>query len=78
MAEKDIIRSVSCEVVRKFPEMAGIRPSVKHQSGKGGEVAQILLTYKGKAELPGGKTIKRIVRVVANERGQIKKISTSK
>jgi hypothetical protein len=78
MAEKDIVRSVSKEVARKFPEMAGVRPNVKRQKSKSGELAQFLLTYKGKADLPGGKTIKRIVRVVANERGQIKKISTSK
>jgi hypothetical protein len=78
MSEKDIIQSVSKKVARKFPEMAGVRPTVKQQKNKNGDLAQILLTYKGKAELPGGKTIKRIVRVVANERGQIKKISTSK
>lgn len=78
MAEKEIIRSVSQEVARNFPEMAGVRPTVKEQRTKSGDVAQFLLTYKGKAVLPGGKTIKRIVRVVANERGQIKKISTSK
>ncbi|MDF1498989.1 MAG: hypothetical protein P1P76_00745 [Anaerolineales bacterium] len=78
MGEQDLVRRVSREVVGKFPEMAGVRPTVKHQKDNTGDVAQILLTYKGKAVLPGGKTIKRIVRVVANERGQIKKISTSK
>jgi hypothetical protein len=78
MAEKDIVRSVSKVVARKFPELAGVRPTVKRQKSKSGGVAQFLLTFKGKVELPGGKTIKRIVRVVANERGQIKKISTSK
>ena len=78
MCAKDIVGSVSREVANKFPEMAGVRPTVKQQKDKDGNVAQILLTYKGKAALPGGKTIKRIVRVVANERGQIKKIGTSK
>jgi hypothetical protein len=78
MADKDIVRSVSREVVRSFPEMKGVHPTVKRQKDKNGHVAQILLTYKGKAVLPGGKTIKRIVRVVANERGQIQKMSTSK
>jgi hypothetical protein len=78
MAESDVIRTVSREVVRKFPEMAGVRPSVKHQKHKNGDLAQFLLTYKGKADLPGGKKIMRIVRVVANEDGQIQKISTSK
>ncbi|MGD2058843.1 MAG: hypothetical protein PVF85_10405 [Anaerolineales bacterium] len=78
MADKDIVRSVSREVTRKFPEMAGVKPTLKKQKSKNGDLAQILLTYKGKVVLPGGKTMKRIVRVVANERGQIQKISTSK
>lgn len=78
MGEQDLVRKVSREVVGKFPEMAGVRPTVKQQKDKTGDVAQILLTYKGKTVLPGGKTMKRIVRVVADERGQIKKISTSK
>ena len=78
MADKDIVRSVSREVTRKFHEMAGVQPTVKKQKSKNGDLARILLTYKGKVVLPGGKTMKRIVRVVANERGQIQKISTSK
>jgi hypothetical protein len=78
MSEKDIVRTISREVVRKFPEMKDVQPTFKQQKDKNGKVAQILLTFKGKAVLPGGKTIKRIVRVVADERGQIKKISTSK
>ena len=39
---------------------------------------EFLLTYKGKVELPGGRKISRIVRVVADERGRIIKMSTLK
>ena len=78
MDDKELTRAVSKTVTRKFPEMDGVRPTVKHQKGSGGDLAQILLTYKGKVELPGGKSMKRVVRVVADERGHIKKISTSK
>ena len=59
MCAKDIVGSVSREVANKFPEMAGVRPTVKQQKDKDGNVAQILLTYKGKAALPGGKNVPR-------------------
>lgn len=39
---------------------------------------QYLLTFKGKADLPGGRKISRVVRIVADERGRILKLSTSK
>jgi hypothetical protein len=58
--------------------MAGVKPTVRKQEiGKRGE-KQYLLTFKGKADLPGGRKINRIVRVVADERGRILKLSTSK
>ncbi len=66
------------KVVKKFPEMEGVKPSVKAQSQPNGSGDQYLLTFKGKAELPGGRRMNRIVRVVADERGCIIKMSTSK
>ena len=66
------------EVAKKFPEMEGVKPSVKAQSGPNGSGDQYLLTFKGKADLPGGRKMNRIVRVVADERGRIIKMSTSK
>lgn len=65
------------EVTRSFPEMNAVKPSVKKQSGKNGHT-QYLLVYKGKASLPGGKTMSRIVRVVADDQGNIVRMSTSR
>ncbi len=66
------------KVVKKFPEMERVKPSVKAQSGPNGSGDQYLLIFKGKAELPGGRKMTRIVRVVADDRGCIIKMSTSK
>ncbi len=71
------IKKLTRTVSKKFPEMNSVRPSVREQANTKGNV-QFLLTYKGKAELPGGRKISRIVRVVADERGRIIKMSTSK
>jgi len=66
------------KAVRKsFPEMARVRPKVSQQ-GKNEDNLTYLLTYSGSAELPGGRKIKRIVRVVADERGRILKMTTSR
>ena len=73
---KDVVK-ISSRVSRKFPELAGAKPSVKKQSIADGDI-QYLLTYRGQANLPGGHKMSRIVRVVADTRGKIIKISTSK
>lgn len=67
---------ISRHVFRSFPEMKGVRPTVKRQPGGNG--AQFLLVYKGQAALPGGRRMMRIVRVVADERGSIVRMSTSR
>jgi hypothetical protein len=74
--EKGTIQKVSRQVVRTFPEMDGVNPTVRAQPGT--DAGQYLLTFKGKAPLPGGKTLTRIVRVVADDRGRILRISTSR
>lgn len=68
---------VNREVGRSFPELKGVKPSVRSQRGRGDQ-EQYLLVYKGSAELPTGKTIKRVVRVVADEKGKIIRMSTSR
>jgi hypothetical protein len=75
--EKGTIEKVTRQVLRTFPEMDGVAPTVRPQPG-GNDWALVLLTYKGKASLPGGKSLTRIVRVVADERGRIVRISTSR
>jgi hypothetical protein len=57
--------------------MARVHPKVSQQ-GKNKDNTTYLLTYSGSAELPGGRKINRIVRVVADERGRILKMTTSR
>lgn len=67
---------ISRHVSRSFPEMRGVRPTVRRQ--RGGNHPQFLLVYKGQADLPGGRHMMRIVRVVADDRGSILRMSTSR
>lgn len=71
----ELVNKVSRQVAKTFPEMRGIRPTVRRESGS---ETRFLLTYKGSADLPGGKKLSRIVRVVADDRGRIIRISTSR
>jgi hypothetical protein len=75
--EPALISKLTQSVSRQYPEMASVKPSVRKQSKPGGG-SQFLLTYKGKAQLPGGRTMSRIVRVVADENGRLIRMSTSK
>ncbi len=75
---KSLVEQISREVARSFPEMVGVRPTVRRQEAGRNANPQYLLVYKGKADLPGGRLLNRIVRVVVDERGRIVRISTSK
>lgn len=72
------LKQVSRHVAKKFPEMAGVRPTIRRQGNASSEDPCFVLTYKGKAELPGGRKMSRIVRVVADESGRVIRMSTSK
>jgi hypothetical protein len=72
-----VLGRINKRVSRQFPEMAGIEPAVQIQRAPD-EDSQFLLTYHGSAELPGGKRLKRIVRVVADAAGHVLRISTSR
>lgn len=75
--DKNTLSKVNHQVAKQFPEMAGVQPSVRRQESAG-DANHFLLVYKGKAELPGGRQLTRIVRVVADERGRIVRMSTSR
>jgi hypothetical protein len=75
--DKSTLAKLTQQVIRKFPEMEGVRPSMKRTcDSNNGEKYE--LTYKGSASLPGGKTMRRVVRVIADEKGRILRMSTSK
>jgi len=71
-----IVERINARVYREYPELRGVAPTVGSQSGGGR--TQYALTYRGKVRTQSGATLPRQVRVVADERGQILKISTSK
>ena len=73
-----IIAKLNRQVAEKFPEMKGVNPTVRRGPQPKDGDQRYTLTYKGKADLPGGRKISRIVRVIADEEGRILRISTSK
>lgn len=80
--EPKLVKSISIQVYRRFPEVAEKKPKVRLQSTPKGkdQTTQVtyLLTYQTKAEVQGGKTLNRYVRVVADQKGKILKITTSR
>ena len=75
------IDAISRQVYRQFPEVQDARPAVQSQAGAKDLTAgldRFVLTFKGRGQGPGGKSIARIVRVVADERGKILRMSTSR
>ena len=76
--KRSTITKLNRQVTRQFPEMKGVQPKVKPGPQPKDGSQRFTLTYKGKAELPGGRKLSRIVRVVSDECGQIPRISTSK
>jgi hypothetical protein len=74
------LKSISSQVSRKFPEVAGSSPKVKRQTSSKSKSSPstYLITYRGKSKAADGKSITRIVRVTANDSGKIIKISTSR
>ncbi len=75
------IDAIARQVYRQFPEIKEARPAVQNQPGAktlGAPGGRFVLTFKGKGQGPGGQSIVRIVRVVADERGKVLKISTSR
>jgi hypothetical protein len=75
------IDTISRQVYRQFPEVRDVHPSVQNQAAAKSPAdasGRYLLTFRGRGQGPGGNTIPRIVRVVADDRGKVLKISTSR
>ena len=75
--DQSSINKVSRKVAKQFPEMKGIKPAIRRRSGSG-KAQHFELTFKGKVEVPGGRSLRRVVRVVADEKGKVIRMSTSK
>lgn len=72
--DKKALDKITQQVRRKFPEMARARPSVKARARKD----EFEVVYKATVNLPGGKRLPRVVRVIANASGKILRMSTSR
>ncbi|MEN8173088.1 MAG: hypothetical protein ABFS03_09445 [Chloroflexota bacterium] len=72
------IQAISKKVASRFPEVARVKPTVRKQTIKGKDKLSYLLIYKTQKAGPGGKKIHRHVRVVATDKGKIKKMTTSR
>jgi len=70
--EKNTVTTICKQIYRQFPEVDGVKPSVKPQGNN------YLLVFHGSANMGGGKKIERTVRVVADSAGKISKVSTSR
>lgn len=84
--EPKIIDNINKQIAKKFPETAGIKPSIrkqtlsesKNKTPRDGEARNFLLTYKFTVNGPGGQKIPRWIRVIATPEGKVTKITTSK
>lgn len=76
MLQSKLIDKISQEVYQKHPDLKGVEPKITPREGE--KSSDTLLVYQKKVSGPSGKKINRIVRAVADEKGKIKKISTSK
>ncbi len=74
------IDTIARQVYSQFPELNGARPVVQAQAGAktAGSLNRFVLIFKGAGRSPAGQSIPRIVRVVADDRGRVVKISTSR
>ena len=70
-----VVEQISSKVYQQFPETTGVKPQIKTQKGDPGVY---LLLFKTEARMATGRKLKRVVRVVADDSGQVLKMSTSK
>ena len=80
--DSKLIKAISNQVFKRFPELKGSRPQVRTQKYPQAKSASAsptyLLIYTGSAKAANGKSIPRSVRVTANAQGKILKITTSR
>ena len=76
--------SIARQVYQKFPDLKGASPVIQNRMAPGGFAKtpggreHYLVTFKGGGQTAGHQKIVRVVRVTADARGQVLKISTSR
>ena len=72
--DADLLDKICKQVYARAPEVDGERPKVQSQ----GDGNSYLLVFKGSAKTANGKSLQRIIRVVASSSGKIIKLTSSK
>ena len=80
------VKAIAAKVHRRFPELKNVSPHVRAQASPkslpnrkdSASSNRFLLTFRGTATLPGGKSMQRVVRVIANDKGRVLKMALSK
>lgn len=76
--DSQIVKTITQQIHRQFPDLAGELPSVRAQAGaKSPGGATYLLTFKGR-RATSGPNLARTVRVVADAHGKVLKVTTSR
>lgn len=70
---KEITDKVNRDIYKKYPNLVGISPKIIRQPGD-----KLLLIYNASGELPGGKVINQVIRVVCDSHGEVIKITSSR
>lgn len=77
--QKASLLKVCQQVYARFPQLQGVQPQVKNQVNPlEGSPPRYLLIFQIQSQTANGKAIVFRVRVVADERGQIIKMTTSR
>jgi cell division protein FtsZ len=74
--DKKLVNKITKTVYRKFPELKGSSPRIKQSKSPVNE--EYVLVYKAHTTDIRGNQLPRSVRVVANAKGKIQRISTSR
>ena len=76
--EPKLIEKITKKVYSKFPELKGSKPKIKQSKTLSSQKTNFVLTYNTISKDIRGHKIPRHVRVVADPKGKIIKISTSR
>jgi hypothetical protein len=78
MVDSSTHQRINQHVWRMYPEFKGVYPEERSPSSGSSKTTAVVLTYKTRVALPGGKELPRWVKVNVSSSGEIQKISSSK
>ncbi len=71
--DRDLLDAICKQIYRRFPEVNGSKPRVRAYEG-----SQSLLIFQGKGVAANGHPIPHNIRVIVDQKGKIKKVTSSR